>query len=95
MVQYHNLKASALFHIEAGQLIKRNLDDLTTANINLSTDPLVQNYVNKMIADSSQMDLALIQIRAQQETDALEVLDNTRDTSVKVLRMQLKIYKSR
>ena len=94
MAQVHNLKLSNLFHIEAGQLIKRNIDDLVTANINLTTDHLVQNFVNKMIADSVQMDLALIQIKAHQETEALETLDIKRDTSVRVLRMQAKIYRS-
>ena len=92
MKKRHNLKTSALYHIEAGQLVKRNIDDVATAGIILATDPLIQNYFTQMTADAAQMDLALIQIRAQQETQNLELLDQKRDTSVRVLRMQLRIY---
>jgi Family of unknown function (DUF6261) len=94
MKKLHNLKISALYHIEAGQLVKRNIEDLTKAGINLTFDPIVQNYVSQMTADTTQMDLALTQIRERQETQELEALDIKRDTSVRVLRMQLKIYAS-
>lgn len=92
MKELHKLRVTGLLHIEAGQLIKRNIDDLDTANINLATDPIIQNYINKLTADSGLMDLALIQIRKQQETDALELLDNARDDSYWSLNMKLKSF---
>lgn len=94
MKKLHFLKISSLYHLEAGQLVKRNLDDLVTAGINLATDPLIHNYISSMTADSALMDLSLIQIKAQQETKDLELLDIKRDTSVSVLRMQLNIYQN-
>jgi tRNA U34 5-carboxymethylaminomethyl modifying GTPase MnmE/TrmE len=94
MKKLHKLRFAALHNLEAGQLVKSNVTDLATAGINLSTDPIIQNYVTKLTADSSQMDLVLLQVRAQQETHDLEVLDIKRDTSVRVLRMQLNIYKN-
>lgn len=94
MKELHNVKISGLTHLEAGQLVKRNIDDPITANILLTTDPIIAMYHNRMIADSTLMDLALIQIRKQQETDNLELLDMERDTSVRVLNLQLKVYKS-
>ena len=92
MKKLHNLKISALTHLEAGQLVKSNLTDVATAGINTTTDPLIQNYLTLLSADAAQMDLALIQVKEQQETHNLEVLDMTRDASVRVLRMQLNIY---
>jgi hypothetical protein len=92
MKKLHSLKISSLTHLEAGQLIKSNLTDVATAGINSATDPLIQNYLTLLTADSAQMDLALIQVKAQQETHNLEVLDMSRDASVRVLRMQLNIY---
>jgi hypothetical protein len=90
----HKLRLTALHNLEAGQLVKSNITNLATAGINLSTDPIVQNYVTQMTADSTQMDLVLLQVRAQHETQELETLDIKRDTSVRVLRMQLNIYKN-
>ena len=93
MKDLHKLRLASLFHIEAGQLIKSNINDLTTANVNLTTDPIIQNYINKLTTDSGLMDLALIQIRKQQETDALEMLDKERDDSFWSLNLQLKVFK--
>ena len=92
MKKLHNLKITSLTHLEAGQLIKSNLADVVTASLNTTTDPLIHNYLALLTADSVQMDLALIQVKAQQETHNLEVLDMSRDASVRVLRMQLNIY---
>jgi hypothetical protein len=92
METLHNLKATALFNLEAGQFVKSNITDLGTAGINLSTDPIIENYVSQMTTDSNSMDLALIQIRKQQETDALEVLDQNRDSSFVRLNMQLRVF---
>lgn len=94
MEKLHKLRLASLYNIEVGQLLKRNLEDLATAGINTSTDPLVQKYIDQLTADSAQMDLVLLQVRAQQETEQLEALDIKRDTSVRVLRMQLNIYKN-
>jgi hypothetical protein len=94
MKKLHKLRLTALHNLEAGQLVKRNIDDLATAGIDLTTDPLIQNFVTQMTADSAQMDLVLLQVRAQQESHNLEVLDIKRDTSVRVLRMQLNIFRS-
>jgi hypothetical protein len=94
MKKLHNLNLSKLYHLEAGQLVKSNITNLATAGIDLATDGSIQNYITQLTADSQQMDLALLQIQAQQETDELETLDMKRDTSVRVLRMQLNIYKS-
>ena len=90
----NKFRLASLHHLEVGQLIKRNIDDLVTANINLNTDPLIQNYISKMIADSSQMDLALVKIAAQQETEDLEILDLKRDRSLRATRMQLRVFKN-
>ena len=94
MFKLNKFRLASLHHLEAGQLIKRNVDDLFTANINLNTDPLIKSYIDKMIVDTAQMDLALVKIAAQQETKDLELLDHKRDRSVVVTRLQLKIYKN-
>jgi hypothetical protein len=92
MKKLRNLKLSSLTHFEAGQLIKSNLADVSTAGINQNTDPLIRNYLTTLTADSAQMDLALKEVEEQQETDDLELLDMNRDESVVVARMQLKIH---
>ncbi len=94
MFKLNKFRLASLHNLEAGQLIKRNVDDLATAIINLNTDPLIKSYVDKMNADAAQMDLALVKITAQQETKDLELLDIKRDRSVGVTRLQLRIYKN-
>jgi hypothetical protein len=92
MKKLHKFRLASLTHFEAGQLVKSNITDVTTAAINQNTDPLIHNYLTILVADAAQMDLALIQVREQQETHNLELLDIDRDESIRVARMQLKIH---
>ena len=94
MKKLQKLRLASLHNLEIGQLVKSNLTDLLTAGINTTTDPFIANYITQLTADSTQMDLVLLQVRAKQESHDLEVLDIKRDTSVRVLRMQLNIFRS-
>src|SRR5688572_15348179 len=92
MKTLHDLRIAGLMHVEAGQLIKRNLTDLATAGIVTDTDIHIKNYVTQMQADSNLFDKALLQIQKSEETAVLMELDNKRDTSVSVLNRQLKVF---
>jgi len=92
MKNLHDLRIASLMHVEAGQLIKRNLSDLATADTNIDTDIHIKSYVTKMQTDSNLFDKALLQIQKNEETDVLRVLDDARDTSVSILNRQLKVF---
>jgi Family of unknown function (DUF6261) len=88
----HKLTATALTHLEAGQLIKSNIKDLETANITTTTDVHINNYVQKMIADTEVYDKGLLQIRKNEETEELAALDQIRDLSIGTFNKQLNVF---
>ena len=92
MKTLHKLRFASLSHLEAGQIIKRNLEDLVTAAINTTTDVHINNYIQVLTANSNSFDLALIQIKKKQETEVLIALDQQRDTALSFFNRQLRVY---
>src|SRR4030095_11026075 len=92
MKNLHELRITALTHIEAGQFGKRNLIDLTNANIDTETDPQIKTYVTQMQDESDLFDKAVLQIQKNEETDVLAELDHERDSSVIILNRQFKVF---
>ena len=92
MKTLHKLRCTSLSHLEAGQIIKRNLDDLVTASIVTTTDVHIQNYIQELTTKSNLFDQALIQIRKKLETEVLIELDQLRDTALSFFNRQLRVY---
>lgn len=92
MKELHNLRLTGLTHLEAGQFVKRNLADLTAANVNTATDVHIKNYITQMQTDSALFDKALLQLQKNEETDELAALDHERDMSYMFMYRQFKVY---
>lgn len=88
------LRATALTHLEAGQLIKSNIKDLETASINTTTDTHINKYVQKMVTDTVLYDKGLLQIKKNEETEELARLDHVRDLSIGAFFKQLNVFEN-
>ena len=93
MKTLHKLKISKLHNLEAGQLVKRNLDDLSAAGIDVNTDIHIKEYVARMQSDSNEFDNALFQIKKNEETAVIAKLDHERDQAFSSLNMQINVYR--
>jgi hypothetical protein len=86
------LSLTAFTHIEAGQFMQRNLDDVVTANVVPSQDAHVERYLNKLRTEETAFDGCLLQIRKNKETAELLVKDHGRDQSVAFLYRQFMVF---
>lgn len=92
MKKLTKLNQFRLTHLEMGQLLQRNLDDLVTAGVNVATDSHIQSYVQQLTADKASFDQAIIQIRKQEETEQLVHLDQLRDNAFTTLKRKIQLY---
>ncbi len=93
-MELHKLNLAKLSHLEAGQLIKSNIKDLETAGIDTATDIHINNYVQKMEADTVLYDKGLLQIKKNEETEELARLDRVRDLSIGAFFKQLDVFEN-
>lgn len=86
------LRTSALPHMEAGQLTRRHLSDLSTIDPGLCTDAPYNNYVQKLTNQANWYERALTQIRKNEETLKILLADGNRDKAVSAFNSALKLY---
>jgi hypothetical protein len=95
------LSTSALTHLEAGQLIKRTLTDVAVLSPNNPDgtpnpinfeDQVVNNYLNGMANALENYELALVQIRKNDETEKIAAADMVRDRAIKAFRRAVKTF---
>ncbi len=83
-----------LHHAEAGQFINRFFEDVAQATLNLSVDEDLEGLYQKINEQRPVFQKALDQIRAQQETEQIALLDQNRDHDIQALRFALKAYRT-
>jgi len=86
------LRTSALSNMEAGQLARRHLSDLSTIDPGLCTDAPYNNYVQKLTIQADWYERALAQVRKNEETMKILLADENRDKSVGAFNGALKLY---
>jgi len=86
------LSASALTNMEAGQLIRRLLNDLSTIDPNSLTDVPYNNYVQGLANQSNLYEKALAQVQKNEETEKIVQADDVRDKAVSALGLCIKLY---
>lgn len=86
------INVSKLQYLEAGQFIVRLLEDLKSASVNTREDPEIALLADQLKIRSDQYNQALKQILAQKETEEIELLDQSRDRKIAMLRRQIKVY---
>lgn len=86
------LRTSVLTNMEAGQLLKRHLNDLSTINPTLLTDAPFNSYLQDLSAFSNSYEKALAQIRRNVETEKISLADANRDKAVSAFGIVLKLY---
>ncbi|MEC4050635.1 DUF6261 family protein [Flavobacterium sp. SUN046] len=89
----HPIAIGRLHHLEFGQLIIRFFADFASTGV----DPLTDNDFNMLFLllqqQSPEFDNALMQIRANQETAVLKVLDRGRDLKMITIRNAVKVFR--
>ena len=86
------LRTSVLTNMEGGQLMKRHMNDLSTIDQPLRTDAPFNSYIQYLTGITGNYEVALIQIRKNEETDKVVLADTTRDKSVNAFGRGLKFY---
>lgn len=95
------LSTSLLTNLEAGQLIKRTLTDVAVLSPNNGdgtpnpinfTDQVVNNYLTGMTNALENYELALIQIRKNDETEKIAAADVVRDRAIKAFKRAVKTF---
>lgn len=86
------LRTSVLTNMEAGQLLKRHLNDLSTIDPTLLTDAPFTAYVQVLIGIAGNYEKALAQVRKNEETEKIGLADNVRDNAVGAFAIALKLY---
>ena len=92
MKSLHKLQTNRLSHLEMGQFVKRNIEDLEVAKIDFKADPYVQAYIEKLKSAVATFDLAILQVKKQEETKVLSVLDTDRDEAFAMLKRQIRVF---
>jgi hypothetical protein len=80
-----------LSHLESSQLMRRHFDDIASLDQSLLTDERVETYLQQLKTKHAEFNLALVQVRKNEETERIEVLDETRDRAFSVLKRAVKL----
>lgn len=86
------LRLAGLTNMEAGQLIRRHLEDLSAIDQEVLTDAPFLAYVQKMSLKMVDYEKALAQIRKNEETEKIFLADKDRDKAVDAFGKVLKLY---
>ena len=86
------LTTSALTNMEAGQLFRRHLGDLSTIDASLLIDVPFNNYVQQISNQSVVYENALAQVRKNEETQKIVEADVARDKATSAFGLALKLH---
>jgi len=86
------LTTSALTNMEAGQLFRRHLGDLSTIDATLLIDAPFNNYVQQIGNQTVVYENALAQVRKNEETQKIVDADAVRDKAVSAFSLALKLH---
>ena len=86
------LRTSVLTNMEAGQLLKRHLNDIGTIDPTLLTDVPFSAYVQDLAEFADSYEKALAQVRKNEETEKIGLADDVRDKAVGAFGIALKLY---
>jgi len=86
------LRLAGLTNMEAGQFIRRNLEDLATIDQTLLIDVPFNAYVQGIIQQKALYENALAQVRKNEETEKIDLADKDRDKSADAFGRALKLY---
>ena len=86
------LTTSALTNMEAGQLFRRHLGDLSTIDASLLVDVPFNNYVQQIGNQAAVYENALAQVRKNEETQKIVDADAVRDKAVSAFSLALKLH---
>lgn len=92
MLKLEPVRTSDLTNMEAGQLIRRTLDDLETIDQPVMTDAPLNAYVQEITQQKGWYEKALAQIRKSEETEKIGLADKNRDKAVDAFGKALKLY---
>ncbi len=92
MLKLEPVRTSDLTNMEAGQLIRRTLDDLATIDQALMIDVPLNAYVQEITLQKGSYEKALAQIRKSEETEKIGLADKNRDKAVDAFGKALKLY---
>lgn len=92
MLKLEPVRTSDLTNMEAGQLIRRHLDDLATIDQTLLIDVPFNAYVQELTRQKGPYENALAQIRKSEETEKISLADKNRDKAVDAFGKALKLY---
>lgn len=92
MLKLEPVRTSDLTNMEAGQLIRRTLDDLATIDQPLMTDAPLNAYVQELTRQKGLYEKALAQIRKSEETEKIGLADKNRDQAIQAFTKSLKLY---
>ena len=91
-MKLYPLNISRIPYLESGQFIVRYLTDFTNSGIDPNTDPDFKALHSSLLAQSPIYNQALMQVRAQAETEELIGLDQARDKKVTTLRRAVSVF---
>jgi hypothetical protein len=86
------LRLAGLTNMEAGQFIRRNLEDLATIDQALLIDVPFNAYVQGITQQKGLYESALAQVRKNEETEKIDLADKDRDKSTDAFGRVLKMY---
>jgi hypothetical protein len=86
------LTTSALTNMEAGQLFRRHLSDLSTIDASLLVDAPFNNYMQQIGNQAVVLENALAQVRKNEETQKIVDTDAIRDKAVTAFSLALKLH---
>ena len=91
-MKLYPLNISRIPYLESGQFIVRYLTDFTNSGIDPNTDPDFKALHSSLLLQSPIYNQALMQVRAQAETEELIGLDQARDKKVTTLRRAVSVF---
>lgn len=92
MPKLEPIRTSNLTNMEAGQFIRRILDDLATIDQALLIDVPYNDYLSEISPKSVLYQKALGQVRKSEETEKISLADKNRDKAVDAFGKALKLY---
>lgn len=87
-----SLRATSLSNLEAGQLVRRNLDDIDSLDPALITNEPLKNYLTRLNASEKTYEKALLQVQVNEESAKISVADSNRDKSVSVILSAINLH---
>lgn len=87
------LDIARLYHAEFGQLMTRFYEDFAKSTLDSSTDADFLRLYNDLNAKLPTYNNALNQVKAQEESKKIALLDDARDTALQNLRNGIKPYR--